>query len=73
MASAIEMVARHVGDLTVHLVGDPAVGGVPGRLRPQLDEMERLAGAHLHHEPDVGGEGDDVLGDVGSQLGPHRS
>src|SRR5680860_32341 len=45
----------HVGDQPVHRLGDPAVHGVAGGLRPQLGDVHRLARGHLDHEPDAVG------------------
>src|SRR5439155_16796211 len=65
------LVAGHLGDLSVHLVGDGAIGGMALRARAQLDEVHRLARVHLDGEADAVGHADGVGrggGDLGAQT-----
>src|SRR3990172_524734 len=66
-----EMMPGNIADRPVHGVGHGAVGRVTSRLTSELYEMKRLARAHLHDESDVVGEGDHVLGYLGSGVGAH--
>ena len=49
-----------LGDGAVHLLGDPPVRRVALGPGPQLDDVQRLAGVHLHDVADPVGQGDRV-------------
>ena len=64
------MVTGNFIDGAMHLMGDPSVGRMPGRLAAQLDQVEGLPGVHLHDEAHVEGERHHVLGHVGPEIAP---
>ncbi len=55
-------------DLVVHLLGDPPIPGMPGRLAAEFEEMERFTRVHLDVVPDAVGERDRVLRDGAAVL-----
>jgi hypothetical protein len=46
-------VSRRLGDQRVHALADAAIGGMPLRRGPQLDDVHGLARVHVHVEPDA--------------------
>src|SRR5581483_3637471 len=63
------VVAGLVADEPPHLLAHGPVGGVPLGRRPQLEDVHRLPGVHLHGEADAVGERHGVGGLEGERSG----
>ena len=67
------VVAGHLGDGPVHLLGHRTVGRMALGTRAQLDQVHRLPGVHLQHVADAEGQGHRVGGLGGKSRRSRRT